>query len=392
MAADPGRLSIFHNLPSGGGVRVLSDMLGPLSREFAVTVHFPEGSRELPDLPGITLRRWSFPAGGRLSGPARMAGPLALTARLRALDSLCRRMAQEMNGDSGAVLVHNSMFVAAPPLLRYLHVPSVYFCFEYPRHIYEPDLVRRTDGWFRHLMLAGLRSRERRMDRAAAGAAGRTVALSSWMAGRLADIYGLDPFVVRPGVDTGFFSPGEPGREAGYVLSVGALWPFKGHDTALEAVAALPADRRPRMVVVADREYPGYGGRLSTAAARLGVDLEVLTEISDLRLRDLYRRAGAVLCCQRNEPYGLVPLEAMACCAPVIAVEEGGFPDNVRDGVNGLLVRRDPKEISSRLAMVLEDRDLALRLGRGGRDFVTGERTRRAAADDLIAILNRAFD
>jgi len=367
----------------------MSDMMGPLSREFAVTVHFPEGSREPPDLPGVTLRRWPFRAGGRMRGAARLFGPLALMARLQSLDRLCRRIAQEMNRNSGAVLVHNSMFVAAPPLLKYLEVPSVYFCFEYPRHIYEPLVVRRTVGWFRHFLLAGLRSMEKRMDRSAAMAADRTVALSSWMAGRLADIYGLELSIVRPGVNTGFFSPGEPGPVDGHVLSVGALWPFKGHDMALEAVAALPADRKPRMVVVADREYPGYRRRLSAAANGLGVDLEVLTGISDLRLRDLYRRAGAVLCCQRNEPYGLVPLEAMACGAPVIAVDEGGFPDNVRDGVNGLLVRRDLEAVSRALDRVLKDRELARRLGRGGRDFVTGERTRKAAADDLIGVLKK---
>ncbi|MBN2588126.1 MAG: glycosyltransferase family 4 protein [Candidatus Fermentibacteraceae bacterium] len=378
---------MFHNLPSGGGIRVLSDMLDRLQDHFHVTVHYPEGSQPLGSGRTASSREWPFPGGRRLKGLRRAAAPLVLAARLRAFDRLCRQISMEMNRNSRLALVHNSMLVAAPPLLRYLSVPSVYFCYEYPRHIYEPSLVRRTDSGVQHLLLSGLRRREKRMDFNAARSAGRMITLSSWMARRLHDIYGASPLIVRPGVDTGVFRPDGKAGQTNMVLSVGALWPFKGHETALESLALMPEEVRPGLTVVADREYPGYARRLRTAASDLGVDLEIRKGISDLQLRDLYNRAGAVLCCQMNEPYGLVPLEAMSCGTPVVAVEEGGFTDSVLSGENGILVRRDPRQIASALERVLTDRELAGNLGKRGRRFVTTERTREAAAESLAEIL-----
>ncbi len=381
-------VSVFHNLPSGGGIRVLSDMLNMLSESFRFTVHCPEGSHPI-DAAGVKIREWPFPEGTGLRGAGRIAAPLLLPARLAALDGLCRRIAEEMNARPGPALVHNSMFLAAPPILRYLRGPSIYFCYEYPRHLYEPRVVRRTEGRFRHMLLSPLRTLEKRMDSKATAAAGEVITLSSWMKERIREIYGRTATVVRPGVDTDFFSPSDCRRRK-MALSVGALWPFKGHGTAVEILAAVPEKERPDLVVVADREYPGYGEKLSEYAERLGVGLEIRRSIPGEELRDLYRLASVVLCMQRNEPYGLVPLEAMACGAPVVAVREGGFIDNLRHGENGLLVNRAREELADAVRSLLLDGRLAEKLGNGGRDFVTSERTREAAAEDLADILGRS--
>jgi glycosyltransferase involved in cell wall biosynthesis len=225
------------------------------------------------------------------------------------------------------------------------------------------------------------------MDLAAAGSAGKVITLSSWMARRVREIYGISASVVRPGVDTELWRPtGKGGREP-MVLSVGALWPFKGHETALESLSLLPEEKRPGLTIIADREYPGYSKRLLAMAERLGVCLEILMGVSDEFLVRLYNRASAVLCCQMSEPYGLVPLESMACGTPVVAVDEGGFPDNVRNGENGILVHRDPGTIAAALEGLFADEDLRRRLSDNGRLFVTEERTTEAAADSLRNIL-----
>jgi glycosyltransferase involved in cell wall biosynthesis len=362
-------------------------MLDHLSGLFDISVHYPGGSHPLNTSRPVPSREWAFPEGERIRGLRRAAAPLVLPARLRALDRLCLEIGREIDRDSSLALVHNSMFVAAPPLLRYLSVPSVYFCYEYPRHIYEGSLVRRTRGPFQHLLLSGLRKLEKRMDLEAARSADATATLSSWMAGRLSDIYGVSPAVVSPGVDTQLFRRKEGAGREYMVLSVGALWPFKGHDTVIESLALMPGGLRPRLTVVADREFPGYADSLSASAEELGVCMEIRTGISDSQLVELYSSARAVLCCQRKEPYGLVPLEAMACGTPVVAVNEGGFRDNVLSGRNGILVERDPGSIAAALELVLTDGDLAEALGREGRLFVTTERTSEAAAEKLSGIL-----
>jgi len=362
-------LAVFHNLPSGGGINASKILIQGLMDKFLVTVHSPEGSYPL-SLP-VRSRRWSFPLSRRISGIRRLAAPVILPARLKAFDQLCRRIAAEINMSADIVLVHNSMYLAAPPLLRYLNVPSLYFCYEYPRHLYEPALVKRTRNRFFHMLLRHLRKIERIRDREATLSADKVVTLSSWMKKRLRDIYGIEASVVRPGIDTDFFRADETTEKSNTVLSVGALWPFKGHEMAIETVSLVKQNIRPALVIVADREYPGYNERLRKSAIDRGVDLILRRGVSNEELRTLYRKSKVVLCCQHDEPYGLVPLEAMSCGVPVIAVEEGGFVDNIRSGENGILVKRDAAEMAAVLSRILTDRQYEKDLIDGGRKFVS---------------------
>lgn len=379
-------MAVFHHLPEGGGRRVAGQMITELTRTFQVTVHYPEGSAGLDVPEHVEKRAWPFPAGRKLSVARRLAAPLTLPARLRSFDRLCRNISEEIDPSSDAVLVHNSMLVAAPPLLRYLQKPSVYFCYEYPRHLYESDLIRRVSGPAR-VLLAPLRRMEKRMDLLAASSAGSIVTFSSWMGRLVQGIYGRPAAIVHPGVDPGTFHPVPSRENSSFVLSVGALWPFKGHELAIASLAALPEERRPALVIVADRELPGYVNTLVALAERSGVDLGIRQRISDQELRETYSAALAVLCCQHREPYGLVPLEAMACGTSVIAVREGGFMDNVFHGRNGLLVERDPSQMASAVSRLMDDADLRRELIAGGFDFVSTERMVSTAGTSLADII-----
>ena len=385
------RVSVFHHLPTGGGIRVLASNLALLRDRFDIKVHVPEGAAELLPDPGVPVRIHPFPAGRRLSGIRRALAPLALVARLRSFDGLCESIAESIQrrDDPGLALVHNSMLVAAPPVLTHLRrCRCLYVCYEYPRHIYEPSLVKRAP-WPARVLLTPLRMLEKRMDRRSCLAADGVVAISSYMAGLIRRTYSLPstPVVARPGVDSERFRPAGGWQRGSHVLSVGALWPFKGHQTVIRALSTIPRALRPPMVLVADRELPGYGDRLESLADSLGVALRIMRSVDDSQLLDIYSNALAVVCAQRREPYGMVPLEAMACGRPVIAVSEGGFPENVSNGVTGLLVDPAPGAVSEALGRLLADDALARSLAEAGRDFVVSERTPRNGADRLSAAM-----
>ena len=92
-----------------------------------------------------------------------------------------------------------------------------------------------------------------------------------------------------------------------------------------------------------------------------------------------YRSADVLAAAPWYEPFGLTPLEAMACGVPVVATAVGGLIDTVVDGVTGDLVPpRDPRALGAALRRLLADemRRLCVR----GRGASTGPATRTPGA------------
>ena len=73
---------------------------------------------------------------------------------------------------------------------------------------------------------------------------------------------------------------------------------------------------------------------------------------------------------QKAEGMPMVLLEASACGLPLVATRLGGIPEVVQDGHNGLLLDRpqDPEELAGKIVSLIENQDLARRLGRQARE------------------------
>jgi glycosyltransferase involved in cell wall biosynthesis len=153
----------------------------------------------------------------------------------------------------------------------------------------------------------------------------RFVANSDYVAGRIRRHYGRDAEVIRPPVDTDFFTPGRdaPGS---YDLVVSALAPYKRLDLVLEAYRGTG---RPVRIV-------GWGPEEARLRAAAPPEIELMGRVDDETLRDLYRGCRAVLM-PGVEDFGIVPLEAMACGRPAVVYAEGGGVESVVPGETGLL-------------------------------------------------------
>jgi glycosyltransferase involved in cell wall biosynthesis len=89
------------------------------------------------------------------------------------------------------------------------------------------------------------------------------------------------------------------------------------------------------------------------------------------------------------EPFGLVPLEAMACGTPVVGVQEGGVQESILHKHTGLLVDRDPVQFAAAVQNLLSNPALASEYGRNGREHVlrhwTWDQSVAALEDFLLA-------
>jgi glycosyltransferase involved in cell wall biosynthesis len=83
-----------------------------------------------------------------------------------------------------------------------------------------------------------------------------------------------------------------------------------------------------------------------------------------------YNRAQVVAFPSSMEPFGFIPIEAMACGTPVVGVCEGGVRETIVDGSTGYLTERTAADFGSALQRVLSDRGLAASLGDAGRRHV----------------------
>lgn len=131
--------------------------------------------------------------------------------------------------------------------------------------------------------------------------------------------------VVHNGVDD-FFSPGDVARED-FIFYAGTLEPRKGLPDLLAAWRSI--GRSPRLVLAGD---PGWGGSPFLQGEREAMEsgrLAVRGFVSREELRDLYRRCALFVYPSHYEGFGLPPLEAMACGAPVLTTTGGAIPEVV---------------------------------------------------------------
>jgi D-inositol-3-phosphate glycosyltransferase len=224
-------------------------------------------------------------------------------------------------------------------------------------------------------------------------------------------LYAADPHkltMVPCGFDVGEFSPMnrafarsllglEP--DAFVVLQLGRMVPRKGIDNVVRAVALLPRRMAARLLVVGGDSDPADDaltpeiGRLRAIARDAGVE-DIVTFCGckpRAQLRAYYAAANVFVTTPWYEPFGITPLEAMACATPVIGSRVGGIQYSVADGITGYLVPpNDPAALAERLGFLQTRPALARQLGLAGVRRVHAMFTWERVTQQLIMIYRAA--
>ncbi len=173
--------------------------------------------------------------------------------------------------------------------------------------------------------------------------AGRIAAVSRAIADEAIRSFGVPAAKIEivPNGVAEFFSPGDHAAPDPYILYVGTLEPRKGLEDLLFAWNSLPPATRPRLVLAGDAGWGRASQHLRDRAADVvrhhDKDIEFTGFVTRERLRELYRGATVFAYPSHFEGFGIPPLEAMACGAPVIATRTGAVAEYAGDAA--LLVR-----------------------------------------------------
>ncbi len=219
------------------------------------------------------------------------------------------------------------------------------------------------------------------------------VAVSDWDRHNLIAEAGIAPERIRV-IHNGIVSASQGGSRqpsglrpadgSALVGAVGRLYDEKGYPTLIHAIALL-RERGHGLRCVIVGEGPRRA-QLQDLIAQLGLEDAVRLvgrrEDVDSVVGDL----DVAVLSSVWEGIPLAGLEYMAAGAPIVATAVGGLPEMIRDGVDGLLVEPgSPEALADGIARLLDDRELAARLGESAR-------ARRRAEFDLDVTIARVQD
>lgn len=187
------------------------------------------------------------------------------------------------------------------------------------------------------------------------------------------------------------------------VLQLGRMVPRKGIDNVIEAIAALQERHgvRARLLIVGgnttkpDPDATPEFGRLMNLAYALDVGdrVQFMGQRPRSELRYYYSACNAFVTTPWYEPFGITPVEAMACGTPVIGSAVGGIKTTVLDGHTGYLVPpKDPEALAERLAWLYHHPQIAQRLGWAGMHRAYRQFTWRKVAAQVAQVYAHVYD
>ena len=258
------------------------------------------------------------------------------------------------------------------PVVAYVHSPA--------RWAWDSAMrAHEVGGPAGEALLSAFSAAFRPVDLRASKQVHTVVANSSAVAERISRWWQREATVVHPPVNTDYYTPDTTVRRGDFYLLAGRLVPYKRPELAVRAAerAGVP------LVVVGDGRSRSYVEQFA------GPNTHLVGKVDDRELRDLYRSCRALVL-PGIEDFGIVPVEAQACGAPVLAVDAGGSRDSVVPGLSGELLPASLDGEVDRWATCLTDFDAGaydpVRIRQHAESF-SRDRFQKAMADVVAGVV-----
>jgi glycosyltransferase involved in cell wall biosynthesis len=386
------KIAVFHNLPSGGAKRALYGFIKYLTKSgHLVDVFVPSTADEtfLP-LKDFANKVYIFPVRKTISGAiySTLCYIPPIKISLRDLEKTEKEIADVINKkDYDVVFSEQDKYTLSPFFLKFIKKPTIYYCQQPSRFneaiiqkISHPPLVKKI--WRKYFA--------RKIDKKNASFAKYILTNSYFSRESILRSYGLNSFVSYLGVDIDIFKPLEIPKE-NFVFSVGNCHPAKGFDFIIRSLACIDSKIRPKFIIVSNGVDVGWKNYLEELANKGGIELEIKCLISNNELVQLYNKAKFVVYAPYLEPFGLVPLEAMASGTPVVAVKEGGIREGVIHEETGILTERDEDMFAQAVSELLLSKEKRERMAKRCIEVIHNFWALEHAGERLLKHLNRVM-
>lgn len=254
------------------------------------------------------------------------------TIELVKLNSLHKHIAQKIDFQNyDVVLIFPSKFTQAPFILKFIKTNKFYFAMEPLRIIYDPKIIFPKDlDIFRFIYEKLNRLSRKYIDRINIAHAKKIIAPSKYSALFSEKIYKQKINVAYLGVNTSYFTNKNNLRDID-ILYVGSTDPTDGYDLFTKIKSKLSKKIKIREVLF-EKEW-----------------------LNDKEIRSLYNQTKILIATSRNEPLGIIPLEAMACGVVTLAVNEAGYRETIINGKNGYLLNQSEKTFCDKINSLLNN-------------------------------------
>ena len=394
------KIAVFHNLPDGGAKRSLYYFIQFFKKHgWDVHLFIPSTAADenFLAMKNLTDKVKIYPVKTTLSGivysTVKYLPPIRTS--FRNLELTQKKIAKDINqGNYDFVYCEQDQFTMSPFILKYLKIPTVYYCPQPLRHNEQiiqkllakiPPKYPKPIRWFYRKYIA---SRLPKIDYKNASFAKYILANSYFSRESILRTYGINAKVSYLGVDTELFKPIPDTKKENFIFSVGTCHPIKGFDFIINSLKYIPKEQRPKLIIASNGNYPEWKKYLEELAKKNNIDLEIKIAISNTELVKLYNQAKVVVYTPYLEPFGLVPLEAMACGTPIIGVREGGIRESIIHSKTGILVERNEKELANAIIDLISNNKKQKELVENAHQQIKSFWTLEKAGKRLISNIN----
>lgn len=341
------RIAFVHNLPSGGGYRMLKEIINRYLNDFDIDLYSISVNKPKKIL-GVNNYWYQVK-------PWKGFVPFNLWIFI-ILPFVHKSISKKINSKKyDYVFFSHDYFTKSPLSLRYIKSKNkIYLCQEPQREFYEQS--RYHAPLIKDKIANILRYPIKYVDEKNASYANIILCNSLYSKRTLEKIYRKKCEVVYPGVDVSIFNPGKLKKE-NTILCVGGINSVKGQEFLLESLKPL-LNKYKLLLIGGGRAYELT--RIRKLAK--GLNVEIINHASDYDLVEHYRKSKVTCISAYREPFGLSSIESQACGTPVVSIDEGGPRETIIDGETGYLSGRDKDDYLEKVMQALaESKKLGLR-------------------------------